>query len=484
MELQSKSLSDLKVFAFGALGAMLSLLAAIAIRLGIESVPAYVASFKTQILMTSLIYAVSLYACGVESASSRPSYSLWAVSHVLANSIAWLVSLAFVYLQGLDRIGRGIFMLFGVLHPVMSGAWYLARTRLSDHWLRQRRVLIAGCGAAAEMVAILLRNSGKWRLYPVALLQLGEEKTQVNVENLPVYTGHATLFQTAKMVRAEAVVLASPQKVDDDLVMELLRCRFDGLEVMDGGELYEAITGRIPLSMIEDYRAVFVSLSKIRPINPTLKRLMDLVFATGLVMAAAPVMGVIALLIKIFSPGPVFYRQERLGQDGKPFHVVKFRTMILDAEAVTGAVWAAEDDPRITGVGRFFRKWRLDELPQLFNVLRGEMSLVGPRPEREIFVSDFLQEVPVFRPGRRGDDAEGTYVFDGWREAINLYPTRLMVKPGVTGWAQVNRPYAASFEETREKLEYDLSYIKNQSVLLDLSILLRTLAMLVCPRGR
>ncbi len=483
MHLRIKSMSELKVFLFAAFSAMASLLLAIAIRLGAEGVPAYLTGFKTQILATSLIYAGVFYAFGVEYAAIRRNYSLWIITHVSANTVAWLISLAFVYLQGLDRIGRGVFILFGALHLFISIGWHLLRVRLSDRWIPPKRALVVGSGEPAQIISGILRNSPKWRLYPVALLQVGDEKTETNLEDFPIYKDSATLHEVARMLKADCLILTPLYKRDDDLVMQLVRCRLDGIEILDSDDLYEAITGRISLNVIDDYWAIYLSLGRIRPINPALKRMVDIVLTIGLLPIAAPIIGVVSLLIKILTPGPVFYRQERLGQHGRPFQVLKFRTMVPDAEAKTGAVWAKEDDPRVTPLGRFLRKWRLDELPQLFNVLRGEMSLVGPRPEREIFVFDFLEKVPVFRPGRRKVDCEGTYFFDGWREAINLYSTRLLVKPGITGWAQVNYPYAASLEETREKLEYDLYYVKHQSILFDLSILLRTV-MMISRRGR
>jgi lipopolysaccharide/colanic/teichoic acid biosynthesis glycosyltransferase len=194
-------------------------------------------------------------------------------------------------------------------------------------------------------------------------------------------------------------------------------------------------------------------------------------------------MAAVALAIRLTSHGPILYSQERLGQYGIPFSMIKFRTMVPDAEAQTGPVMATEGDPRITRIGATLRRTRLDELPQIFNILRGEMSLVGPRPERNKFVSEFSSRVPVVRGGRRrGDSAESTFV-TGWREAIHLYSLRLLVKPGLTGWAQVNYPYASSMDETREQVAYDLYYIKHQSILFDLSIMLRTASVLVRPSG-
>ena len=189
-----------------------------------------------------------------------------------------------------------------------------------------------------------------------------------------------------------------------------------------------------------------------------MKRLVDLVMATTILLLTWPFMLLTALMVKLDSPGPALFKQERIGQDGRPFTLMKFRSMRADAEKLTGAGWATEDDPRITKVGRFIRKTRLDELPQLFNVLRGQMSLVGPRPERDPFVQDLAARIPY-------------------------YHQRHIVKPGLTGWAQINYPYGNTMEDALHKLQYDLFYIKNHSVLFDLSILFSTIKTVVLRRG-
>ncbi|HEV7516944.1 MAG TPA: exopolysaccharide biosynthesis polyprenyl glycosylphosphotransferase, partial [Thermoanaerobaculia bacterium] len=187
------------------------------------------------------------------------------------------------------------------------------------------------------------------------------------------------------------------------------------------------------------------------------KRLLDLTAACVGLLLAAPLMALVALAVRLDSPGPVFFRQERVGRGRRPFTLWKFRSMAQDAEA-GGARWAVVGDPRVTRVGRFIRKTRLDELPQLWNVLIGDMSLVGPRPEREHFVRQLM-------------------------EKNSFYEQRLVVRPGLTGWAQVKAPYASSFEESIEKLKYDLYYIKNISLFLDVSILLSTARIVLLGRG-
>jgi len=188
------------------------------------------------------------------------------------------------------------------------------------------------------------------------------------------------------------------------------------------------------------------------------KRIIEVLVVVLLLPAAVALIGVCALLIKIFSPGPVFYRQERVGQGGKPFGLLKLRTMVPDAEDTTGPVWATESDPRVTALGRLLRKTHLDELPQLFHVLTGRMALIGPRPERPHFVRQFAQGLP-------------------------FYLTRLSVRPGITGWAQVNHHYDTCFGDVCEKLWYDLYYIRHLSLWLDMEILRHTLGVIIRGTG-
>ena len=190
-----------------------------------------------------------------------------------------------------------------------------------------------------------------------------------------------------------------------------------------------------------------------------LKRLVDFTLASVLLVLLSPLLLLIALAIRFSSRGAVLYRQERIGLNNRPFSVVKFRSMVDGAEDQSGPVWASVEDPRVTGLGKWLRRWRMDELPQLLYVIKGEMSLVGPRPERAIFVNEFLTAVP-------------------------MYNQRHGLRPGITGWGQIHYDYAASREQSREKLEYDLFYVKNASFLLDLAILLRTTRTLVGARGR
>ena len=241
-------------------------------------------------------------------------------------------------------------------------------------------------------------------------------------------------------------------------IEDLLRARLAGVEVREREEVYEQVTGRIAVAAMRPSYLIFNEGFRRHPFAALLKRVNDVVVSAVMLLLLWWVMVIVAIVVRLTSPGPILFTQERVGQDGRPFVLMKFRSMRADAEKLSGPVWASEDDPRITRFGGIMRKTRLDELPQLFNVLSGSMSLVGPRPERQHFVDQLAARIPYFR-------------------------LRHIVKPGVTGWAQTNYPYGNTEEDALHKLQYDLFYIKNYSVLFDLSILISTIKTVVLRRG-
>jgi sugar transferase (PEP-CTERM system associated) len=241
-------------------------------------------------------------------------------------------------------------------------------------------------------------------------------------------------------------------------VSELLELRFAGHIIEEVAATYERVCGRVCLKEIRPSELIFSGELGPRPQNLFYQRLSNMIVAVGGLVLSSPVMLLTALAVRLSSPGPVLYRQARVGLDGAIFTLYKFRSMRADAEAGTGAVWAQKDDPRVTPVGRFIRRVRFDELPQLYNVLKGEMSIVGPRPERPEFVKALNEQIPYYRQ-------------------------RHCVRPGITGWAQVNYKYGDTLEDTISKLEYDLYYIKNMSLALDNYIIFHTLKAMLLTRG-
>jgi sugar transferase (PEP-CTERM system associated) len=241
-------------------------------------------------------------------------------------------------------------------------------------------------------------------------------------------------------------------------VWDLLECRTSGVKVIDSLTFWERETGRIDLDAIEPSWLVYSGGFRSSLLRRAVQRSLDMVISFVGLVVMSPLMLIVALLIKLDSPGPILYRQERIGKDDQPFQILKFRSMRVDAEQDRTPRWAESGDPRVTRIGSVLRPTRLDELPQLLNVVRGEMSLVGPRPERPTFVSAFERQIPY-------------------------YELRHSVRPGITGWAQINYKYTASLQDAKRKLEYDLFYIKNHSVFLDLAIMLQTLRIILWQQG-
>jgi sugar transferase (PEP-CTERM system associated) len=239
---------------------------------------------------------------------------------------------------------------------------------------------------------------------------------------------------------------------------ELLRCRVEGIDVMEGNSFYEMLTGKLIVELINPSWLIFSRGFEKSKVRRVFKRAVDLLLVLLFGLLLGPFLIFMAILIKLESAGSVFFTQDRVGERGRNYMVFKFRSMVQDAEKTSGPVWAQENDPRVTRVGRIMRRLRIDELPQLWNVFKGEMSFVGPRPEREVFVQQLEKVVPYYRE-------------------------RFTVKPGITGWAQVNYGYGASVADAIEKLNYDLFYIKNMSFMMDLLVLLRTVKIVLFGHG-
>ncbi|MBM3977737.1 MAG: TIGR03013 family PEP-CTERM/XrtA system glycosyltransferase [Planctomycetes bacterium] len=326
------------------------------------------------------------------------------------------------------------------------------------------RLLVIGAGRWARELAaeIAARPSAGVRI--VGLLPENEAERAgaapaPDVERLDSLDAHRDgLLEFARKLRVDTITVALDDQRAQIPMHELLRCRMAGLGVVEGEQLFERVTGKLAVSAMRPSYLVFNSGFRQHPLAQLAKRGLDIALALLMLALLWPVMLLTALVVSLDSPGGAIYAQERVGRWGRPFTLRKFRSMRADAEAASGPVWASAADPRITKVGRFLRKTRLDELPQLLNVLVGEMSIVGPRPERKKFVDELSEQIPYF--GQRH-----------------------MVKPGLTGWAQINYPYGNTVEDARQKLQYDLFYIKNQSLLFDLSILFNTIKTVVLRRG-
>ncbi|MDA8123152.1 MAG: TIGR03013 family PEP-CTERM/XrtA system glycosyltransferase [Deltaproteobacteria bacterium] len=322
----------------------------------------------------------------------------------------------------------------------------------------RENILVMGTGETARMVGeeVLKRERLGFRLVGFAGdPQSADVRTNGTGEIVGGFSQVADLVREKKVRK---LVVALSERRGGYPVESLLDLRVRGCEVVEWPSFFEKLSGRIAIDNLSPSYFIFhEGFSKSRFLL-FFRRVVSLLASVVLLILLSPILLVAALLIKIDSPGPVFYRQERVGRRGKIFRILKFRSMRQDAEGESGPRWAAENDPRITRMGRILRKSRLDEVPQIFNVLRGDLNLVGPRPERPAFVVQLEKAIPY-------------------------YSLRHTVRPGLTGWAQVEFTYCGTIEESKEKLQYDLFYIKNMSLKLDLLILFRTVKIVLLGRG-
>jgi sugar transferase (PEP-CTERM system associated) len=358
------------------------------------------------------------------------------------------------------RIAGGAMIGALVVLPFALILWRGACARLLKSRAFDRTVLLVGVGRLAEDLVGTL-NAEPDIAYAIAA-RLPEFKngngTGVAVPGDGRRASDMSLLEFVRQARIDHVVIALSDSRGKLPFDELLRCKFSGVKIEDGLSFYERITGRVHLDALKPSWMIFSDGFGRPRVTAVFKRMCDVVGSLVGLSLVAPLGLAIAALIKLDSSGPILYRQERVGEGGRPFTLLKFRSMGQDAEAATGPVWATDGDGRATRLGKWLRKFRLDELPQMINVLRGDMSFVGPRPERPCFVEDL-------------------------KNAIPYYGLRHAVRPGITGWAQVRYHYGSNVQDTIEKLQYDLYYIKNMSIFLDATILVQTAQTVLLGRG-
>jgi exopolysaccharide biosynthesis polyprenyl glycosylphosphotransferase len=324
----------------------------------------------------------------------------------------------------------------------------------------RRRVLLVGAGRAGRTMLANIRSAAPHDFEVLGFVDDDPALKDAEVDGVKVIADRSDLVPVAQQLGVSELVLSITSGVHGEMVNALMDAREQGIDVVPMPVLYESITGRVPVEHVGDHWAVALPLAPpvARGLYPMAKRVIDVVFAVVGIAFLSVLLLVVAPLVALTSSGPVFYRQRRVGRGGRTFTLLKLRTMVVDAEP-EGPVWAEPDDPRVTRVGRWLRRTRLDELPQAANILRGDMSLVGPRPERPEFVAELARRIPFYR-------------------------ARHAVRPGLTGWATIHQGYASSAEDALLKLQRDLYYIKHQSLMLDAYILLRTLTTILRLGGR
>lgn len=352
---------------------------------------------------------------------------------------------------------------WAVTGPRQPGIWFLALALAVVVLVllralplgRPRRVVVLGTGEPARRVAELLENEAAADCVPCAYVAL-DEATGRSFSPSPLLLARGEpADRIVERARADVLVVATDQAPDEET---LARVRASGVEVLSAAGFVARHARRLPPELLGPGELAFGEGFQASRRFETAQRIVDVLAASVLLILASPVLLAAILAVRLDSKGPVFYSQERVGKNGRTFLVTKLRTMRVDAEADGRPVWALQNDNRITRVGRLLRKTRIDEIPQLLAVLQGDMAMVGPRPERPFFVEQLKEQIPCF----------------GLREAV---------KPGVTGWAQILYPYGATVEDAKNKLEFDLYYVRHRSVFLDLSVLFHTARTVLTARG-
>lgn len=324
----------------------------------------------------------------------------------------------------------------------------------------RRRALVLGAGWSGRTIVGALTSHLQSDYEVVGFVDDDDNKQRLSYMGIPVLGTSEVLLSLSRDYSVDELILAVTHGMGSRMFSAVMACYAQGASLMPMPLLYEAATGRVPVEHIDSQWYVSLptyTASKTRLMD-IVQRLMDIIFVLVASCLVLPAFPLIALILYLDSPGSIFYSQTRTGKNGRPFQVYKFRSMIPDAELPGEAVWAAEDDPRVTRFGKIMRKTRLDELPQLWNVLKGNMSVIGPRPERPEFISELEQEIPFYR-------------------------TRLVVKPGLTGWAQVQYKYGNTKNDALVKLQYDLYYIRHRSLWLNLHILAKTVGVVLRFQG-
>ena len=377
---------------------------------------------------------------------------------VQALGLAWIALALMFYLFPYLVIGRGVALIALPLALTLMVGW-----RVSIHWFLGHpdfgeRILIVGSGNLAVEVAreVLDRPDAGYRI--VGFVGTDADLLGKSLINPRVIGITSELIEVVKRENIDRIVVAMGERrglLPTDMLLQLSLAGTVSIE--EGATFYERITSRVSLNMMRPSWLIFSGRGRQARLSGLLRSLVHRFVALVGGILALPIGLLTALLIKLDSRGPVFYRQERVGNNGKTFVLLKFRSMRVDAEQA-GPVWASKDDDRTTRVGRIIRKVRIDEIPQFWNILRGEMAFVGPRPERPHFVAQLAQEIPY-------------------------YEQRHLIPPGLTGWAQIKYPYGASIEDARQMLQYDLFYVKNQSLMLDAIVLFETIKIIIFGRG-
>lgn len=377
--------------------------------------------------------------------------------HLTAIFVGTIMSTTAFYVFLHWKFGRGIVLLTAFFAAVFSLLWRILFEKIFVSSGKKKNIIIAGAGESGRAMYEVLKNSEIYEV--VGFVDDAPSNMGKNLGDCKVIGNSNDISRLISEKNIEGIVVAITYEKRKELLSALMQAKLSGVGIYDMQVMYESISGKLPADHLCEGWLAFADLQGAEKgmYKIKVKRIISFCLALFFIVFSLPITTITMIAVWIESGRPVFFRQKRVGLNGKIFEIVKFRSMSPDAE-IGGAVWAKEKDPRITRVGRLIRKLRIDEIPQFWNVLKGEMSLVGPRPERPEFVESLQKTIP-------------------------FYFIRHVVKPGITGWAQVNYRYGSSREDSLEKLQYDLYYVKNLSFFLDVRIILKTIRVVLFGTG-
>jgi sugar transferase (PEP-CTERM system associated) len=414
--------------------------------------------FLAKALVLLAVFQVSLHYA--DFYEQKIAESPWQLAQSLLRVLGlscFLLSLLYYMLPQL-MVGRGIVFIALSLTTFFVFAWHyliFQAVRLKK-W--QQKVVIVGSGIVAKKTAQVLLDRKGSPFQVLGFIDRDRSRIGECILNPRIIGAYDQLCQIVERERPVVLVVALDDKRNSFPLDDLLNCKMKGVTIEDHTTFLKRLTGKLMVESLRPSHLIFSDGFRKSKFTVSTKRIVETALSLMALIVLSPLFLLVAILIKVDSPGPIFFKQERVGENSKSFIIYKFRSMRNDAEKFSGAVWAKQKDDRVTRVGRYIRKWRVDELPQLWNVLKCDLSLVGPRPERPEFVKELEQQIPY-------------------------YALRHSVRPGITGWAQISFPYGASVEDATEKLRYDLFYIENLSLLFDVMIILKTIKIVILGKG-
>jgi len=426
---------------------------------GIDAEPIlFVEGGWLQILLVVAVIQFGLYFSDLYE-DFRPRFQMLLLQQVcMVLGVAFLLQAIFGYGRSTMQLPKWTMVYGSAFVLVVIPMWRQLYYRLVRNSVAAQKLLFLGSSSVVREIVARLTDRPELGFVAMGYLESATTPEVDGIGGLPLLGQLEEVENIVRTRKPDRVVVGMSERREKLPVLQLLNLRFDGIAIEDAATTYENVFSRVSTRDLRPSQLIFLAGFGPKPWSVTLQTIYSLIIALVAIILTLPIVIIVYVLVKISSPGPALFKQKRTGRQGVPFMVFKFRSMYVDAEAATGAVWATKNDPRITPIGRWLRKLRLDELPQLFNVLRGEMSIVGPRPERPEFVSVLAEKIP-------------------------FYSQRHCIKPGITGWAQINHKYGDTIEDSVIKLEYDLYYIKNLTPAFDAYIIFHTLKVMLLSRG-